>query len=79
MGKEWGPRNDPELLERKLVEKLSSRGVKTAGLKFQAVPTRKGKVKVDAFRGNKWIASANVDRYGNIVYSMPGTDHNKQV
>ena len=73
MGKNWGENNSPERLEEFLRRKLSSRGVIVAGLKFQAVPTRKGKVKVDAFRGKTWIASANVDRYGNIVYSMPGT------
>ncbi len=75
----YGENDSPEVLENNLRKKLESRGVSVDGMRFQSTLTKKGKVKVDAFRGNKWIASANVDRYGNIVYSMPGTDHNKQV
>lgn len=74
MGKNFGENNSPERLEEFLRRKLSSRGVIVAGLKFQATLTKKGKVKVNAFRGKTWIASANVDRDGVIVYSMPRTD-----
>ena len=70
----YGENDSPERLEKFLREKLESRGVNVAGLILRATETKKGKVKVDAFRGETWIASANVDRYGKIQYSCPRTD-----
>ena len=72
----YGQKNNPDALERFLRRKLGSRGVDLEGVEFVARRGRKhpNKVIVDAFRGEDWIASANVDQYGQIQYSMPGTD-----
>ena len=72
----YGQKNNPDALERFLRRKLGSRGVDLEGVTFSARNGKKHpeKVIVDAFRGKKWIASANCDHYGNVVYSMPGTD-----
>lgn len=74
MGYYYGENDSPEALERFLRKKLESRGVSVDGMRFTSTLTKKEKVKVDAFRGKTWIASANVDRYGKIQYSCPRTD-----
>ena len=74
--KRYGSNNSEEALIKFLKEKLESRYVSTKGLRFTS-EVRRGKVMVDVYRFGKWIASANVDRYGSIQYSMPGTDARK--
>ena len=72
----YGQKNNPDVLENFLRWKLESRGVDLQGVHFASRPgsNHSRKVIVDALRGDKWIASANVNRYGEIKYSMPGTD-----
>lgn len=72
----YGKKNTAAELTWHLSTKLESRGVDLEGVTFSARNGKKHpeKVIVDAFRGKKWIASANCDHYGNVVYSMPGTD-----
>ncbi len=72
----YGKKNTVSELTLHLSSKLASRDVELEGVRFVARSGKKNpeKVIVDAFRGPKWIASANCDHYGNVVYSMPGTD-----
>ena len=72
----YGQKNNPNALENFLRRKLGSRGVDLEGVEFVARTGKKHsrKVIVDAYRGDTWIASANVNQYGEIQYSMPGTD-----
>ena len=72
----YGANNSEKVLISFLKEKLESRYVSTKGLRFTS-RVRRGKVMVDVYRFGKWIASANVNRNGEIKYSMPGTDIRK--
>lgn len=77
--RDYGEDNNVTALTRFLVRKLGSRGVDLQDVKFveRSGSKHPGKVIVDAYRGNTWIASANVNRSGEIKYSMPGTDTKK--
>ena len=72
----YGSNNNAEVLTKFIKEKLESRFVNTKGLHFTS-EVRRGKVMVNCYRFGKWIASANVNRNGEIKYSMPGTDVRK--
>lgn len=77
--RDYGENNNVTVLTSFLVRKLGSRDVDLEGVEFVARSGSKhpGKRIVDAYRGNTWIASANVNRHGEIKYSMPGTDRKK--
>ncbi len=72
----YGANNNEGVLTYSLKCKLISRDVDLQGVSFHARRGKKNpqKIIIDAFRGEKWIASANCDHYGNVVTSAPGTD-----
>ena len=76
---DYGENNHVTVLTSFLVRKLGSRGVDLQDVKFveRSGSKHPRKVIIDPFRGDTWIASANVNRHGEIKYSMPGTDTKK--